>query len=320
MPQQWGGWQQPGGESRDTGMNAMGNWVDSPRTAAWRQALAKGSDNPKKDVDDWLSERNKALAAGPAHKAKSGAALSASQPQEEDMPLEEPTADFQELARVFEDERPWADITDADEDHTESELLRIQQDLESKSREAEEVHEMESSVTNERGPAVEPPPTEDACASNPLTEAAVHSEELVASPVEPALPPAPENQVSHASADSAPTADLPVDLPTTSASPELESAAPALDDQTTSVTPSLAPQEPAEPAEPAPTPAVLTEPAHEQTSSLATATEKRKKALQKKLRQIRDLEEKQKSGVKLDDDQAAKVASKEMLELELENL
>lgn len=73
--------------------------------------------------------------------------------------------------------------------------------------------------------------------------------------------------------------------------------------------------------ETAPIPKASTVVEAEQTASAAAAAvEKRKKALQKKLRQIQDLEERQKSGAVLDTEQTQKVATRAALEAELQAL
>jgi len=67
-------------------------------------------------------------------------------------------------------------------------------------------------------------------------------------------------------------------------------------------------------------PAAATEATAAPASGQAAANEKRKRALQKKLRQIEDLEERKKGGATLDAEQEAKVASRAALEEEIEQL
>merc|ERR1719424_1924343 len=120
-----GGQQQPWERSQtDFGSRAHGG-AESPRTAAWRKAMLSAAPNAQLDVDDWAAKRTAALAAGPAHRAKSGAAMRAAQPEEEDDKPSGPVVPWEKVAQVFADDRPWADITDENDDKTCEELQAV---------------------------------------------------------------------------------------------------------------------------------------------------------------------------------------------------
>eukprot|EP00931_Biecheleriopsis_adriatica_P090019 TRINITY_DN6406_c1_g1_i1.p1 TRINITY_DN6406_c1_g1~~TRINITY_DN6406_c1_g1_i1.p1 ORF type:complete len:475 (+),score=142.85 TRINITY_DN6406_c1_g1_i1:136-1560(+) len=95
---------------------------------------------------------------------------------------------------------------------------------------------------------------------------------------------------------------------------EPSSLAPAAQPSTPekALSPAEAPQ-----AAPEPTPAAA--PAQKQAAPMS-ATDKKKKALQKKLRQIEEVEEKQRNGEKLNADQLAKLATRAAIEAEIAQL
>lgn len=192
-------------------------------------------------VDEWASKREKALADAPRQRPRP-VATSAPKPREEDEEdSSQPIIPMEQLAHVFADARPWAEITDEDKAN-EMWALERADILASKS----------VSEAQAKEPSAASPAAEKAVASSPASPAAKKA-------------PAAESEPAPAAA-----------------------AAPAV---------------------------VASEPA-----PAAASADKRKKALQKKLRQIVDLEERQRKGEKIDDEMKAKIASKAAIEAEIAEL
>lgn len=226
--------------AQSTSLSGKG-WADSPRTAAWRQKLAEAGPTAQMSVDEWASKREKALADAPRQRPRP-VATSAPKPREEDEEdSSQPIIPMEQLAHVFADARPWAEITDEDKAN-EMWALERADILASKS----------VSEAQAKEPSAASPAAEKAVASSPASPAAKKA-------------PAAESEPAPAAA-----------------------AAPAV---------------------------VASEPA-----PAAASADKRKKALQKKLRQIVDLEERQRKGEKIDDEMKAKIASKAAIEAEIAEL
>eukprot|EP00930_Biecheleria_cincta_P009595 TRINITY_DN11135_c5_g1_i1.p1 TRINITY_DN11135_c5_g1~~TRINITY_DN11135_c5_g1_i1.p1 ORF type:complete len:462 (+),score=141.78 TRINITY_DN11135_c5_g1_i1:85-1470(+) len=219
-------------------------WADSPRTAAWRQKMAEAAPTGQISVDEWASKREKALADAPKQRPRP-VATSATKPRDEDEgePLQ-PIIPMEQLAHVFADARPWAEISDEDK--------------------ANEMWGLERA---------------DVLASSSL--AAVQES--------PATAPVPKQAA--ASSQAAPAAKAPA------AASEPAPAAVA--------TPAAAASQPAPPVP---------------AASAALSADKRKKALQKKLRQIAELEERQTKGETLNKEELAKIGSKASIEAEMAEL
>merc|ERR1712232_1515565 len=77
--------------------------------------------------------------------------------EEEEEVLGEPAVDFQEFARVFADDRPWADIPD--EQNTHDEILSIVRQAEERRSSKEVPDAGEEPNVNSSDPTVAEPPT-----------------------------------------------------------------------------------------------------------------------------------------------------------------
>jgi len=323
----WGNSRDDGkGKGKAKGKNAKGS--DSPRTAAWRDAMAKATGGSL-DVDEWASRRSEALAHGPVHRAKpaapEGNRAAVGEASEESM-CHQPVVDFQELGKVFADARPWADIADERGDFDE---------LEQMVKQAEECHMSKGDVPNIPEDSEGTKVSEDSTAHQTEAVENEHAPPVAAAPpaVEPASLPKGAAAPSLWAAKAAATANA---LPTRGRAPaNLPAAAakrgPAATANAASGTTGSAgePVASASLAEASSTPkaavTILTAtPEQAEAAPAATsapaAAEKRRKALQKKLKQIEDLEDKQKNGVTLDKDQQQKLASRAAIEEELRQL
>lgn len=307
-----------------------GGGADSPRTMEWRRKIAESNAaNPtgEADVNDWISKRSEALADGPAHRAPSGAAMM--QTIEEDESPHHPSVPWDAVAPLFENTKPWADVTDADEKKTQEQILEIIQreeeqrkvqddeqdgDEEFANRMTEAMESAEPSLSSTKAP-IEPPEkpnASDSCAPPP-SAAQAKAPSTKASPPAVSEPTrsyaAAAKQAPQAAAKRAPVVSPPpaTEVEGTRSNAPIE-VAPTESKEVL--------QKPAQDTQGS-TAAVTEEPA---TTAAKSDVEKRKKALQKKLRQINDLEKKAENGTELNSEERQKLATKAALEEELKEL
>lgn len=308
-------WQWPqqnmGMQNGMDGYSGGGGGGDSPRTAEWRRKIAESiSANPagENDVNDWISKRSEALADGPARRAP--AAQTSMPAIEEDDSPHHPSVPWEAVAPLFENTKPWADVTDADEKKTQDELLQIIQREEERKMQADEA--VEESTDQPASVEADTSPLEATKATEP--------EQMPEAPAPPAkeTPPAvPEPARSYAAA----AKQTPKAAAKKAPEPVASAPAPKVEAARSNAPLEASPTEPAE---------VLQKPSQDTPGSTAAEeapqasgksdVEKRKKALEKKLRQITDLEKKRDAGTTLSAEESKKVATKAALEDELKQL
>jgi len=313
-------------QNGSTEFGSSGGGGDSPRTMAWRQAMAESiTANPagETDVNDWISKRSEALADGPAHRAPSGTA--AMQTIDECDSPQHSSVPWEAVAPLFENTKPWADVTDADEKKTQEKLLEIiqrgeerkmqdEKEEEDKSRNAKVHVEVDTSLS---APNVSMEPEQTLVALESSAQSLVAPQ--VPTPSTKASPTAVSEPTRTYAAAAKQTPKAAVKR-----APAVVASSPATEVEGARSSPiEVATTEPAE---------VLQKPAQDMPGSTAVApeepasksdkpdVEKRKKALQKKLRQISDLEKKAEDGTKLKSEELQKVAGKAALEEELKQL